>query len=152
MAARTIEFRDIKSLVGQELGVSDWHEVTQAEINQFADATHDHQWIHIDVARAKAETMFGGTIAHGYYTLSLGPHLLGQIWEVTGVRMGLNYGLNKLRFPSPVPVGSRVRARATLTGVEDVEGGVQVAVSITFEIEGGKKPACVADALFRYYA
>lgn len=151
MAARKLSIDDLKGLVGQELGVSDWHHVSQAEIGVFADATHDHQWIHLDVERAKKESPFGGTIAHGYYTLSLGPYLLDQIWEVAGVRMGINYGLNKLRFPSPVPVGSNVRARANLVAIEDIDGGVQLTVAITFEIEGGKKPGCVAEALFRYY-
>jgi acyl dehydratase len=152
MPARVVEFKDVKSLVGQELGVSDWHLVTQEEINAFADATHDHQWIHIDVERAKKESPFGGPVAHGYYTLSLAPHLMSQIWSVSGVKMGVNYGLNKLRFPAPVLVGKRVRARATLNNVEDVPGGVQVTVGITFEVEGSDKPVCVAEGLFRYYA
>src|SRR3989442_3827581 len=126
MAVRQIELKDIKSVIGQELGVSDWHLVTQPEINAFADATHDHQWIHVDVERAKKESPFGGPVAHGYYTLSLAPYLMGQIWSVQGVKMGVNYGLNRLRFPAPVLVGKRVRARATLNNVEDVPGGIQV--------------------------
>jgi acyl dehydratase len=152
MAARMVEYNDVKSWVGQELGVSDWHLVTQEEINSFAEATHDHQWIHLDVERAKKESPFGGPVAHGYYTLSLAPHLMSQIWGVQGVKMGVNYGLNKLRFPSPVPIGSRIRARATLNNVEDVKGGMQVTVGLAFEIEGQDKPACVAEGLYRYYA
>lgn len=152
MAARMVAYNDVKSLVGQELGVSDWHLVTQEEINAFAQATHDHQWIHLDVERAKKESPFGGPVAHGYYTLSLAPHLMSQIWGVEGVKMGVNYGLNKLRFPSPVPIGSQVRARARLNNVEDVQGGIQVTVGLAFEIEGQDKPACVAEGLYRYYA
>jgi acyl dehydratase len=151
MAVRMVEFKDVKSLVGKELGVSEWHEVTQEEINKFADATHDHQWIHIDVERAKKESPFGGPVAHGYYTLSLAPHLMSQIWVMNGIKMGVNYGLNKLRFPSPVMIGKRVRARATLNNVEDVQGGIQVAVGISFEVEGSDKPVCVAEGLYRYY-
>jgi acyl dehydratase len=155
MATRVVEFKDVQSLVGQELGVSDWHLVTQEAVNAFADATHDHQWIHIDVERAKRESPFGGPVAHGYYTLSLAPHLMSQIWSVQGIQMGVNYGLNKLRFPSPVLVGKRVRARATLNKVEevkDVPNAMQVTVGITFEVEGSDKPACVAEGVFRYYA
>jgi acyl dehydratase len=151
MATRIVEFKDVKSLVGKELGVSEWHLVTQDEINKFADATHDHQWIHIDVERAKKESPFGGPVAHGYYTLSLAPHLMSQIWAVNGIKMGVNYGLNKLRFPSPVMIGKRVRARATLNNVEDVQGGIQVTVGIAFEVEGSDKPVCVAEGLYRYY-
>jgi acyl dehydratase len=151
MAARTVSLGELKGLIGQEIGVSEWHEVKQEEIQRFAEATHDHQWIHLDVERAKKESPFGGTIAHGYYTLSLGPYLMSQIWNMTGVRMGINYGLNKLRYPSPMIIGKRVRARATLTEVQDVEGGVQAGVTITFEAEGQGKPVCVAEALFRYY-
>ena len=152
MAVRQIELKDIKSVIGQELGVSDWHLVTQPEINAFADATHDHQWIHVDVERAKKESPFGGPVAHGYYTLSLAPYLMAQIWSVQGVKMGVNYGLNRLRFPAPVLVGKRVRARATLNNVEDVPGGIQVTVGITFEVEGSDKPVCVAEGVYRYYA
>lgn len=152
MATRVVEFKDVKSLVGQELGVSDWHLVTQEEIQTFANATHDHQWIHLDVERAKKESPFGGPVAHGYYTLSLAPHLISQIWAVAGVKMGVNYGLNKLRFPSPVLIGKRVRARAKLENVEDVPGGIQVTVGMSFEAEGSDKPVCVAEGLFRYYA
>ena len=136
--------------IGQHLGNSPWHEVTQEQINAFADATGDHQWIHVDVERAK-QGPFGAPIAHGYLTLSLGPALLPQVLHVDGISMGVNYGLNKLRFPSPVVVGSRVRLSATLDSVEDVAGGVQATIGLTFEIEGKDKPACVAEAVFRYY-
>ena len=141
----------LEKLVGEHLGYSEWHEVTQEQVNLFADATGDHQWIHVDVERAKAGP-FGGPIAHGYLTLSLAPTLLTEIMLVDGVSMGINYGLNKLRFPSPVPVGSKVRAGATLANVEPVSGGVQVTLNTTFEIEGGSKPVCVAEILFRYYS
>ena len=131
MAARVIDYKDVKSLVGQEIGVSGWHLVTQEEINVFADATHDHQWIHVDVERAKRESPFGGPVAHGYYTLSLAPHLMSQIWSVQGIRMGVNYGLNKLRFPAPVLVGKQVRLRAMLNNVEDVSGGQHATVRMS---------------------
>ncbi|HWE57456.1 MAG TPA: MaoC family dehydratase [Acidimicrobiales bacterium] len=140
----------LKQLVGQHVGYSEWHEVTQEQINLFADATGDHQWIHVDVERAK-EGPFGAPIAHGYLTLSLTPTLLAEVFVVSGIQMGINYGLNKLRFPSPVPVGSRVRAGVELGGVEDVSGGVQVTLNVTYEIDGGTKPVCVAEVLFRYY-
>ena len=140
----------LKKRVGDHLGYSNWHEVTQEQINLFADATGDHQWIHVDVERAKAGP-FGSPIAHGYLTLSLTPTLLTEVFAVTGVAMGINYGLNKLRFPSPVPVGSKVRAGVELAGVEEVSGGAQVSLNVTYEIEGGTKPVCVAEVLFRYY-
>jgi acyl dehydratase len=141
---------DIKARVGQELGVSEWHEVTQAEVDAFADVTGDHQWIHVDPERA-AQTPFGGTIAHGYFTLSLAPVLSAQIYTVTGVAFALNYGLDKLRYPAPLPVGSRVRMRAAIASVTDVAGGVQLATTLTFERDGGDKPVCVAEALTRIY-
>ncbi|HEX6393170.1 MAG TPA: MaoC family dehydratase [Acidimicrobiales bacterium] len=141
----------LEKLVGEHLGYSEWHEITQEQVNLFADATGDHQWIHVDVERAKAGP-FGGPIAHGYLTLSLAPTLLTEIMHVDGIAMGINYGLNKLRFPSPVPVGSKLRAGAKLASVEQVSGGVQVTLEATFEIEGGSKPVCVAEILFRYYA
>ena len=153
MATRTINgIGELKTLVGEEIGASDWFEVTQARINAFADATEDHQWIHIDAERAKTESPFGGTIAHGFLTLSLLPHLAAQAYRVQGnIKMGINYGLNRLRFVSPVPSGSRVRARFTLQAVEDVAGGAQLTVAVTVEIEGGQKPALVAEWLTRYY-
>ena len=147
----TIEGIDgLKAKVGDHLGYSEWHEVTQEQVNLFADATGDHQWIHVDVERAKSGP-FGAPIAHGYLTLSLTPTLLGEVLHVSGVSMAINYGLNKLRFPSPVPVGSKVRAGVVLAEVEDVSGGAQVNLTVTYEIEGGTKPVCVAEVLFRYY-
>jgi len=142
---------DLPPLLDQHLGYSRWLEVTQERIDQFADATGDHQWIHVDPARA-AEGPFGTTIAHGYLTLSLGPELLHDVLTWQNIRMGVNYGLNKVRFPAPVPVGSRVRVGAVLRGAEEVGGGgVQVTLELTFEIEGGAKPACVAELLLRYF-
>ncbi|MGI5351419.1 MaoC family dehydratase [Streptomyces sp. CA-250714] len=142
---------ELRAAVGQELGHSDWLEVDQKRIDLFADATGDHQWIHVDPERA-AGGPFGGTIAHGYLTLSLLPALVPQILRVEGMKMGVNYGTNKVRFPAPVPVGSRLRARATLVDVgETSDGGVQVAAQVTVEREGGDKPVCVAESLSRYY-
>ncbi len=139
-----------KQNVGKELGVSDWVLVTQEKVNLFADATGDHQWIHVDVARAKRESPFGGPIAHGYLTLSMVASLLFELYEVKKTKLVINYGLNKVRFPSPVPVGKKVRARATVVSVKDIEGGVEVELSVTIEIEGGTKPACVAAVVYRY--
>jgi acyl dehydratase len=153
MAKRMIQdLEELKKMVGQEVGVSDWHPVTQQAINMFADATLDHQWIHIDVERAKRESPFGGPIAHGYYTLSLAPYLLANVFDVMEKKMGVNYGLNKLRFTAPVPIPSRVRVRATLAQVEEIKGGVQAILNLQFEVEGKDKPACVAEAIYRYYA
>ncbi|GII22018.1 MaoC family dehydratase [Planosporangium mesophilum] len=137
--------------VGQHLGYSEWHEIDQKRIDLFADATGDHQWIHVDPERA-ASGPFKRTIAHGYLTLSLIPMLNAQVYRVSGVRMGVNYGVNKVRFPSPVPVGSRVRAGVELVEVTPVEGGVQVVGRVTIEAEGGSKPCCVAETVARYYA
>ena len=142
---------ELKSKVGEHLGYSDWLEVTQERVNLFADATGDHQWIHVDVERAKAESPFGGPIAHGYLTLSLAPALVPQVVQVHGFSMAVNYGAGKVRFPSPVPVGSKLRAGVELIGVEDVKGGVQVEMKLTFEVEGAAKPSCVAEALYRYF-
>jgi acyl dehydratase len=148
--ARTINgIEELKALVGEELGTSDWLEITQERVNTFADATGDHQWIHVDPERAK-DGPFGGTIAHGYLTMSLGPVLLPQVVTVTGFSMALNYGLNKLRFPSPVPVGSKLRLSAKLVAVDDVSGGVQTTYELTFQVDGAEKPACVAEALYRW--
>ncbi len=141
----------LKERVGDHLGYSDYVEITQEQVNTFADATGDHQWIHVDPERAKAESPFGGPIAHGYLTLSLGPMLAPQIMRVEGIKMGVNYGCEKVRFPAPVPVGSKVRLGAELTGVDDIPGGAQVAMTFTFEVEGAPKPSCVASILFRYY-
>ncbi len=142
---------ELKTRTGDHLGHSNWHTITQEQVDLFADATGDHQWIHVDPERAKRESPFGGPIAHGYLTLSLAAALSSEIMAVEGITMGVNYGLDKVRFPSPVPVGSSLRAGGELISVEDVAGGVQVKVRLTFEIEGGTKPVCVAEALFRYY-
>jgi acyl dehydratase len=141
---------EVKSYVGKELGVSDWHDVTQERINAFADATGDHQWIHVDVERAKSSP-FGGTIAHGYYTLSLVPVFSYAMYSLDGFAFGINYGANKIRFPAPLPVGSKVRMRAVLTSVEEIPGGAQFAVTNTFETDAGEKPVCVAETLARVY-
>jgi acyl dehydratase len=141
---------ELKSKIGKELGVSDWHEVTQERINAFAESTEDFQWIHVDPERAK-DTPFGGTIAHGLYTLSLGPKFSYSLFSLEGFAFGLNYGYDRVRFPAPVPVGSKVRMRATLTKVDDVPGGLQITITQTFEIEGGEKPVCVAESLSRAY-
>ena len=141
---------ELKAAEGQDLGTSDWHEVTQADINTFADVTGDHQWIHIDPERAK-ETPFGGTIAHGYYTLSLAPVLSDQIFELQGFAFALNYGLNKVRFPAPLPVGTQGTHAREAQGADDIPGGAQMNVEVTFEREGGDKPVCVAETLARVY-
>ena len=141
---------DLAPHIGQLLGHSDYVEITQEQVNTFADATGDHQWIHVDVERATAGP-FGGPIAHGYLTLSLGPVLLHDVLEWKNTKMGVNYGLNKVRFPSPVRVGSRLRLAAVLKEVEDLgRNTVQVTLETTYEIEGGTKPACVAELLLRY--
>ena len=141
----------VQGLVGQHLGHSDWVEITQERVNQFADATDDHQWIHVDPERAQRESPFGGPIAHGYLTLSLVSSLVAQIVDAQGFRMGVNYGAEKIRFPAPVPVGSRVRASATLDEATPFEGGVQMNLGISMEVEGQEKPAMVASILFRRY-
>ena len=143
---------EMQTLLGQELGISAWHRVTQDEVNLFAKATHDHQWIHVDPERCTRESPFGGPIAHGYYTIALAPALLAQVLRVDGIKMGVNYGLNKMRLPSPVPVGSNVRLRATLAGYESITGGAAVTIGLSFEVEGQAKPACVAEVIYRYYA
>jgi acyl dehydratase len=140
---------ELPSFKGRELGVSQWIEITQDRVNTFADATDDHQWIHLDVERAKRESPFGGPIAHGYLTLSLIIPMWSQVLTVTDATMGVNYGLNRVRFPAPVPVGSKVRLKATLADVAEIEGGLQLTVSGLVEREGGGKPACVAEAIFR---
>jgi acyl dehydratase len=142
---------DLKSAVGTEVGVSEWFDVTQDAINAFADATGDHQFIHVDPEKA-AQTPFGGTIAHGLLTLSLGPRFSFEMWTIENTAMVVNYGYNKVRFPAPIPVGSRLRMRATVAAVDDVPGGVQLAITQTFEIEGGDKPVCVAESLARVFA
>ena len=141
----------LRDLVGQHLGYSDYIEITQDQVNLFADATGDHQWIHVDVERAKLESPFGGPIAHGYLTLALGPQLAPQVTRVEGIKMAVNYGCDKVRFPSPVPVGAKLRLGIELLEVDEIAGGVQVKERFTFEVEGAAKPACVAENLFRYY-
>lgn len=142
----------LRAQIGSEVHVSDWLAIEQARVDRFADATSDHQWIHVDPKRAAAGP-FGGTIAHGYLTLSLYPFLRGLVREdaplAPGVQNVVNYGLNKVRFPAPVRVGSRIRARCTLLAVEDVPGGLQITEQYTVEIEGGPKPACIAEAIMR---
>ena len=136
---------------GEVLGTSDWLAVEQERVNGFADATGDHQWIHVDVDRANAESPFGGPIAHGYLTLSLGPVLVPQVVRVDGVKMAVNYGCEKVRFPSPVPVGANLRVGVELLDVSDIAGGAQVVMRFTFECEGAPKPSCVSENVFRYY-
>jgi acyl dehydratase len=142
---------ELKALAGQDLGASEWLEVTQERVNTFADATGDHQWIHVDVERAK-DGPFGGPIAHGYLTLSLVIPLFGQLLQIEGTKMGVNYGLEKVRFPHPVPVGSKIRLAAAVVSVEDVPGGTQSIFDFTVQIDGVDKPACVARAVYRQYA
>jgi acyl dehydratase len=142
---------ELKDLVGQEIGVSDWITVTQERIQLFADATNDHQWIHLDAERAKAGP-FGTTIAHGFLTLSLLPEMAASAFAVSETRMGVNYGLNKVRFPAPVPSGSRLRGRFKLIGYEPLEGGAQLTVQVTMEREGSDKPVCIAESIGRRYA
>ena len=137
--------------VGTTLGPGPWIEVDQGRVDLFADATGDHQWIHVDPERA-ATGPYGGTIAHGYLTLSLLPVLMKDLYAVDGVRMGINYGLNKVRFPAPVRVGSKVRISAEIATVEEISGGVQVVLRSTVESDGGDKPVCVAESVVRYYA
>lgn len=151
MSARVITgVEGLKSNVGQHLGYSEYLEITQERVQQFAEATGDFQWIHIDVERAKSGP-FGGPIAHGYLTLSLGPMLYPTVVRIDGFSMGVNYGANKIRFPSPVPVGSRVRLGVKLLDVEEIANGVQMTMEFTFECEGATKPSCVAEIIFRSY-
>jgi len=148
---RTITGLDeLEQAKGEELGVSDWHTITQSDIDAFADVTGDHQWIHVDPERAK-DTPFGGTIAHGYFTLSLAPRFNEQILKMDGFAMAINYGLNKVRFPAPVPVNSQVRMRAKLAELSEISGGAQMIMELTFEREGGDKPVCVAESVVRVY-
>jgi acyl dehydratase len=141
---------ELKAAVGEQLGTSDWVTVDQKQIDTFAEATGDHQWIHVDVEKAKSGP-FGGTIAHGYLTLSLLPVFSAQVYRVENVKMGINYGLNKVRFTSPVPVNSRLRGSFELLEVTEVQGGVQVINKVTVEIEGSERPACVAEWVTRAY-
>ena len=151
MTARVINGVDgLKAAVGEHLGYSEYFDVTQERVNQFAEATGDHQWIHVDVERAKSGP-FGGPIAHGYLTLSLGPMLYPTVVRIEGFTMGVNYGANKVRFPSPVPVGSKIRLGVKLLEVEDIANGVQMTMVFTFECQGASKPSCVAEIIFRSY-
>jgi acyl dehydratase len=153
MPTRILDSPDaLKALVGQEIAVTHWFNVTQERIQQFADATLDHQWIHVDVERAGRESPFKSPIAHGFLTLSLLPHFMHQALEIKqGVRMGVNYGLNRVRFVSPVRAGSNVRARIVLQSLKDVQDGMEAVFNATVEIEGGEKPCCVAEWVVRYY-
>jgi acyl dehydratase len=149
---RTFEtIAELAELVGQEVGVSEWITVTQERIQLFADATNDHQWIHLDAERAKAGP-FGTTIAHGFLTLSLLPEMGASAFQVRETRMGVNYGLNKVRFPAPVPSGSRIRGRFKLIGYEPLDGGAQITVQVTMEREGSDKPVCIAESIARRFA
>ena len=142
--------QDLKSALGEHLGYSDWLEMTQDRIDKFAEATGDRQWIHVDPERAR-EGPFGACIAHGYLTLALVNLFLPQIVEVQGISMGVNYGSDRLRFPAPVPVGSRIRGGGELTRVEEVKGGVQATIRVTVEVQGQDRPACVVETISRYY-
>jgi len=152
MATEIKGIAGLKALEGQHLGYSDYMEVTQERVNQFADATGDHQWIHVDPERAAKESPFGGPIAHGYLTLSLGPMLAPQVSYVTGLKMGVNYGCGKVRFPSPVPVGANLRLGVELKTVEELaQGQAQLTYVYTFEVEGAPKPSCVAEVIVRVF-
>lgn len=142
---------ELQDLIGQEVAQSEWVDISQERVNTFADATGDHQWIHIDVERAQRESPFGGPIAHGFLTLSLLPMLVANAIKLTYVKMGVNYGLNKVRFPSPVPVGSKLRARLKLLEIEDINDGAQFTWEVTIEREGQDKPVCVAESISRCY-
>lgn len=147
---KTIAFDDLPALVGQPLGTSDWFTIDQARIDRFAEVTVDPQWIHTDPARAAAGP-FGATVAHGFLTLSLIPMFSERTWAIEGARMGVNYGLNRVRFPAPVPVNSRLRAHFKLLSCEPIEGGVQLVAEVTMEREGSDKPVCVAESVSRRY-
>jgi acyl dehydratase len=142
---------ELMGCIGEELGETDWLTIDQTRVNLFADATGDHQWIHVDVEKAKRGP-FGGPIAHGYLTASLANYFLPQLLDVQGTSMGVNYGCDKIRFPSPVPVGSKVRGTGTLTSVEETkDGGIQAKITIKIEIEGQERPACVIETISRFY-
>lgn len=151
MAQTILSYEDIATAAGKDLGYSDYRVVTQEQVNTFADATDDHQWIHTDPEKAK-EGPFGGPIAHGYLTLSLQIAFWSELFDVTGVKTRVNYGLEKVRFPSPVPVGSKIRMKATIAEVDEVKGGYQIAVDQVIEVEGASKPAVVSRGLYRFYA
>ena len=148
---KTFEHLDeLRAAVGTHLGWTDWLAITQDRVELFADATGDHQWIHVDVERARAESPFGGPIAHGYLTLALSNLFLPQLIAVPAASAGVNYGTGKVRFPAPVPVGSRVRGGAEISAVEEIAGGLQTTITITIEVEGSPKPACVIESLSRW--
>ena len=151
VAQRVVTLHDLAGLVNERIGVSRWHLVTQEQVNLFAEATGDHQWLHVDPELARSGP-FGTTVAHGYLTLSLGPMLLWDVLEVTGASSMVNYGLDKVRFPTPVPVGSQVRIAVDLAAAEETKNWVQPTFHLTFEVQGVAKPACVADVLMRYYS
>jgi len=153
VAARVVDAIDeLKKLAGAEIGVTDWLLITQERIRQFAEATDDRQWIHVDEERAQRESPYSTTIAHGFLTLSLLSHFLKQAIEIRGARMGVNYGLNRVRFPAPVRAGTRIRARVRLESAKDFPGGMEAVFSFTIECEGSEKPCCVAEWIVRYYA
>ncbi len=150
MTTRLIQGRkELESLVGQDIATSDWFRVTQERVDQFAASTDDRQWIHCDPERAREQSPFGAAVAHGFLTLALAPALMEKSFTVDGVRMAVNYGLNRVRFPAPVPVGSDVRMTTHLQSIDEVPGGVQMACRLTFEVKGQAKPACVAEMLMR---
>ncbi|HEU5086641.1 MAG TPA: MaoC family dehydratase [Roseiflexaceae bacterium] len=151
MTARTFTLDELRGLVGQEIGLSDWLTVTQERIDLFADATGDHQWIHQDVERARRESPYRTTIAHGFLTLSLLTELVGGAIRIDGTRMALNYGLNRVRFPAPVPANAQIRARINLQSLEDIPGGVQTVLAVVVEVQGAEKPCCVAEWVTRRY-
>ena len=153
MPTRIIQgIEELKTLIGQEVGASEWFEVTQSRIDAFAAATEDHQWIHIDIERVKTDSPFKTTIAHGFLTLSLLPHLAARALKVEGnFKMGINYGLNRVRFISPVPAGSKIRGRFKLANVDEIKDGVQATWNVTVERDGSEKPSCAAEWLVRYY-
>ena len=152
MTTRFERLDELRDAAGTHLGWTGWIDITQERVDRFAEATGDHQWIHVDVERAIAESPFGGPIAHGYLTLALSNLFLPELIEVAGASAGVNYGTGKVRFPAPVPVGSRVRGGAEIVRVEDIPGGLQTTISITIEIEGKDKPACVIESLSRWLA
>jgi acyl dehydratase len=147
----TITLEELKRLVGQELAVTEWLEITQERINLYADAIDDHQWIHVDPERARRESPYGATIAHGFLTLSLLPKIVSDAIQLSDLRMAVNYGLNRVRFPAAVRAGSRIRARVVLQSIRDVEGATDATYAVTIENEGSEKPCCVAEWLARYY-
>jgi acyl dehydratase len=153
MAAAVIDgLSSLKEWVGREIGVGEWMEITQERITKFAEVTEDRQWIHIDAERAKKESPYGTTIAHGFLTVSLLSRLVGGVVRIGGLRMAVNYGLNRVRFPAPVRAGAKIRARVVLAGLKELEGGSEAVFGVTVECEGGEKPCCVAEWVVRYYS